>query len=362
MRALRPASLRPAWLRPASLFALAAVLAACGASSPRASAPEAPRPSAPASQRGLDARLTTFPYPHEVRIHPLEVQGQALELAYMDVAPGDTAPRGVVVLLHGKNFSGAYWARTIDALVARGYRVIAPDQIGFGRSSKPTDIQYSLHAMAQHTLALLDAREVERFVVVGHSMGGMVATRVALAAPDRVAGLALLNPIGLEDWQRVVPYRTVDELTGQERRSTPDDVRRYMRDAYFAGRWDPAYEALVAIQVGWLEGPDAEHMARVAALTSDMIFTQPVVHSFPDLQVPTLLVIGQRDRTAIGRDRVGPELAAQLGDYPALGRRAAEAIPGAQLVELDDVGHVPQFEAFERTFEALSSFVDAHAR
>ena len=349
-----------------SLLALAAALASCGATSSRgvasSRAPDAEEPRASASPRGLDARLSTFPYPHEVRIHPLEVEGQALELAYMDVAPEGTEPRGVVVLLHGRNFSGAYWARTLDALVARGYRVIAPDQIGFGRSSKPTDVQYGLQAMARHTLSLLDARGVERFVVVGHSMGGMLATRVALAVPERVTGLALLNPIGLEDWQRVVPYRTVDELTAQERRSTPDDVRRYMRDAYFAGRWDPTYEPLVAIQVGWLEGPDAERMARISALTSDMIFTQPVVQSFPDLRVPTLLVIGQRDRTAIGRDRVGAELAAQLGDYPALGRRAAESIPGAQLVELDDVGHVPQFEAFDRTFEALSTFVDAHAQ
>ncbi|UJR80201.1 alpha/beta fold hydrolase [Sandaracinus amylolyticus] len=328
-----------------AIVALTVLLASCAGA-----------PSVQPSPRGLDAQLTTFPYPHEVRMHPIVMQGHALEMAYMDVAPSGPA-RGTVVLLHGKNFSGAYWARTIDALVALGFRVIAPDQIGFGRSSKPIDVQYSLHTMARHTLDLLDARGVQGVAVVGHSMGGMLATRIALVAPDRVERLALVSPIGLEDWQRVAPYATVDALYQQERRRTPDDVRGYMRDAYFAGRWDPSYEALVAIQVGWLEGPDANVIARVSALTSDMIFTQPVVHEFGDLRVPTLLVIGQRDRTALGRDRASAEVAATLGDHPALGRRAAEAIPGARLVELDDVGHVPHFEAFDRFFEPLSSFL-----
>ncbi len=89
------------------------------------------------------------------------------------------------------------------------------------------------------------------------------------------------------------------------------------------------------------------------ALSSDMVFNQPVVHEFPKIAVPTTLFIGQKDKTAIGKDLAPPDLAARLGDYPALGRRAAAAIPGATLVEFDDLGHSPQVEAPDRFNVAL---------
>ena len=319
----------------------------------------APEPT-PVAHDGLDARLSGYDYPFEVQALELSMQGQSVEMVYMDVRPQGEA-KGTVLLLHGKNFSGAYWERTLRALVDAGYRAIAPDQIGFGKSSKPTTVTYSFHEMTRHTRALLDHLHVERAVVVGHSMGGMVATRFALSAPERTTGLVLVNPIGLEDWQRVVPYASIAATTESELDREPEDVRRYMEASYFDGRWDEAYDPLLAIQVGWLRGPDSAAMARVSALTYDMIFTQPVLYEWPDLEVPTLLIIGQRDRTALGRDRVSEEVGAQLGLYPELGRRAAERIPGAELVELDDVGHVPQFEAFDPYMAALRSFVDARA-
>ncbi len=157
----------------------------------------------------------------------------------------------------------------------------------------------------------------------------------------------------------MVPYQSIDEIEAAERTKVPGDVRAYMRASYFDGQWDESYEPLAAIQVGWLRGPDSARIARVSALTYDMIFTQPVLHEFPDIAVPTLLIIGQRDRTAIGRDRVGEDVAASLGDYPTLGRSAADAIPGAELLELEGVGHVPQFEAFEPTMAALLEFLGA---
>jgi pimeloyl-ACP methyl ester carboxylesterase len=88
-----------------------------------------------------------------------------------------------------------------------------------------------------------------------------------------------------------------------------------------------------------------------------MIFTQPVLYEFPLLHVPTLLIIGQRDRTAIGRGWASKDVAATLGDYPTLGRKAAAAIPGAKLVEIEGVGHLPQVEAFPRYRDALLAFL-----
>ncbi|HEX8558284.1 MAG TPA: alpha/beta hydrolase, partial [Pyrinomonadaceae bacterium] len=86
-------------------------------------------------------------------------------------------------------------------------------------------------------------------------------------------------------------------------------------------------------------------------------FTQPVVYEFERIRTPTLLVIGQRDRTAVGKDRVPKEVAARMGDYPALGRAAARRIRGARLVEIREAGHLPQVEAFARYARALLDFV-----
>lgn len=98
-------------------------------------------------------------------------------------------------------------------------------------------------------------------------------------------------------------------------------------------------------------------MGKVGALTSVMVFTQPVVHDFPKIQVPTLLIIGQRDKTAIGKALAPPEVASTLGNYPELGRAAAAAIPNASLVEIEAVGHVPQLEAWETYIGALDGFL-----
>ncbi|HEY0171530.1 MAG TPA: alpha/beta hydrolase [Pyrinomonadaceae bacterium] len=319
--------------------------------SPGAGAAQA-RAAAPA----FDPELGDYRYPHPVGFHEFDTQGQRLRMAYMDVAA--PRPNGrTVVLLHGKNFSGAYWATTIKALTEAGYRVVAPDQIGFGKSSKPGSYQFTFQALASNTRSLLDSLRVERFALVGHSMGGMLAARMALMYPARVERLALVNPIGLEDWKLVAPYRTVEENFAQEMRATPESIREYQRVNYFGGEWKPEYDALTEILAGWTRHPDYRRVAWDAALTSDMIFTQPVVYEFGQIKTPTLLVIGQRDRTAVGKDRVPKEVAATMGDYPALGRSAARRIPGARLVEIQEAGHIPQVDAFEKYVGALLDFI-----
>ena len=135
-----------------------------------------------AAPLSLDVRLTGFSYPSPVQTLSLNDQQQDLEMAYMDVAPKQGNGK-TVLLLHGKNFSGAYWERTIIELLADGYRVVVPDQIGFGKSSKPAHFQYSFQTLADHTRRLLDTLKVDRVTVVGHSMGGMLATRFALMFP-----------------------------------------------------------------------------------------------------------------------------------------------------------------------------------
>lgn len=301
-----------------------------------------------------DARLSGFDYGFPVKTHAFRSQGQSLEMAYLDVPPNGDANGRTVVLLHGKNFCAGTWASQIHALSEAGFRVIAPDQIGFCKSSKPAMYQYSFAQLAANTRGLLDALGIERSAVLGHSMGGMLATRYALDHPDATEQLVLVNPIGLEDWKaKGVPWVDVDALYAGELKTSADSIRTYQLDVYYNGQWKPEYQRWVDMLAGMYAGPDRERVAWNQALTSDMVFNQPVVHEFGRIRVPTTLFIGQLDKTAIGRDRAPDALKPTLGLYPQLGREAARTIPGAALVEFDDLGHSPQVEAPERFNAAL---------
>lgn len=320
--------------------------------SARAAAGVAP----PVSPRAIDPEASNFPYPFPVSFFTFQSQRQSLRMAYIDVVPPNADGR-VVVLLHGKNFSASYWAPTIRVLAQAGFRVIAPDQVGFGKSSKPEHYQYSFAALAANTRALLASLDLERTAVVGHSMGGMLAARYALLFPAATLKLALINPIGLEDYAAAVPYRSITDWYQRELAQTPESLREYQKQAYYAGSWKPEYDEQMRLIAGWTLHPDYEKVAWASALTYDMILTQPVVHDLPRIQTPTLLVIGLRDRTALGRDSAAPAVAQTLGNYPQLGRRTQRAIAGAKLLELPNVGHLPQVEAFPAYSQGLLEFL-----
>ena len=99
-----------------------------------------------------------------------------------------------VVLVHGFGSSTYTWRKTVDALAPR-HRVYALDLKGFGLTAKPKDGQYHMDAYTRHLLGFLDAMKLDRPVLVGHSLGGAVVTRLALFHPDRVGGLVLEDPV-----------------------------------------------------------------------------------------------------------------------------------------------------------------------
>ena len=319
-------------------------------------APGAHAAAPAAALPAYDPEATSFEYPYDVQFFTFESQQQTLRMAYLDVKPAKPNGR-VVVLLHGKNFNASDWATTIAALTGKGFRVVAPDQIGFGKSSKPERYQFSFVQLAANTRALLASLGIERSAVVGHSMGGMLATRYALGYPAATERLVLVNPIGLEDYGALVPPQTVDAWLARELKQTPETVREYQRTAYYAGAWKPEYEEHTRLPAGWTRHPEYRRVAWNSALTYDMIFTQPVVHDFPRVRVPTLLIIGTRDRSAPGRPLAAPDVQKSMGDYTRLGKVTQQAIPGAKLVELADVGHVPQVEAFAAFEAALVPFL-----
>ena len=291
-------------------------------------------------------QLEGFEYPHPLKRFDVTSQKQDLSMGFMDVEPTGQANGRTAVLLHGKNFCGATWESTIQALTGAGYRVIAPDQIGFCSSTKPIGYQFSFQQLAANTHAFLAAQGVERATIIGHSMGGMLAARYALQFPQSVEQLVLVNPLGLEDWQEAgVPYASIDSLYQGELKTTAESIKAYQLRFYYNGHWEPRYDRWVEMQAGMYTGPAREIVAWNQAQTAEMLFVQPVVHEFGRIRVPTVLMIGGADRTAPGANRAPPELARTLGQYAELGRRSAAAIPGARLVEFPDLGHSPQVES-----------------
>ncbi|MCE9668456.1 alpha/beta hydrolase [Myxococcus stipitatus] len=309
---------------------------------------------APAPAEPLGSTLDGFPSPHPVQLLPLTVEGQDVRMAYMDVKPTGRANGRTVVLLHGKNFFGAYWASTIQALTGAGYRVVVPDQLGFGRSSKP-DVHYSFHTLASLTKQLLDSLGVKQAVILGHSMGGMLATRFALMYPDATERLVLENPIGLEDYREKTPWQPTEAYYREQLKVTEESTRKY-HETYYV-KWKPEYDVWVQVLYRQTLGAEYPRLARVAAATSQMIYEQPVSHEFPLVKARTLVVIGQEDRTFIGRGKVPASVAATLGQYPQLGKKTAKAIPQATLVELPGVGHIPHIESPEKFHAALLDFL-----
>ncbi|WP_338513101.1 alpha/beta hydrolase [Pseudomonas poae] len=298
--------------------------------------------------------LQGIQYPYPLKHFEFQSQGESLQMGYMDV-PANGTPNGrSVVLMHGKNFCGATWEGSIKALSDAGYRVIAPDQIGFCTSSKPEHYQYSFQQLASNTHQLLEKLGVKKATIIGHSTGGMLATRYALMYPAQTEQLAMVNPIGLEDWKALgVPYISVDQWYARELKVSAEGIRKYQLNTYYVGRWKPEYERWVDMYAGLSNGPGHKQVAWNSALIYDMILTQPVYYEFKDLKMPTLLLIGTSDNTAIGKDVAPPEVKAKLGDYTVLGKQVAKLIPKATLVEFPGLGHAPQMEEPAQFHKAL---------
>ena len=299
-------------------------------------------------------QLQGFDYPFPLKQFSFNSQGAPLQMGYLDVPPAGHKNGQTVVLMHGKNFCAATWGDTISALVSKGYRVIAPDQVGFCSSTKPSHYQYSFQQLATNTHELLKSLKVNKAVIVGHSTGGMLATRYSLMFAPEVSKLVLVNPIGLEDWKaKGVPYRTVDQWYDRELKTSADSIKQYELKTYYVNKWKPEYDRWVDMLAGLNNGPGHKLVAWNSALIYDMIFTQPVFYEFKNLRVPTTLMIGTADTTAIGSDIAPPAVKAKIGHYNVLGKQVTKLIPHAKLIEFKGLGHAPQMEEPEKFNAAL---------
>jgi pimeloyl-ACP methyl ester carboxylesterase len=304
----------------------------------------------------LGSCLEEYQYPYPVQFFPLSTDLQPLKMAYMDIPPNKEPNGKTVVLFHGKAFGCYYFHNVIEALAGSGYRVVAPDQIGWGKSPKP-DIHYSFQALAANTAALLDHLGVGRVCVLGHSTGGMTATRFTLMNPDRVTRLVLEDPLGLADYRIGIPAQSEETLYQHELNWTDPAVIRAYVAAYFVNPDPKVYGPLADVLIRVTLSPTYPSWARAAALTFQMIYQQPVRYEYHLIAPPTLLVVGAEDHVVPLGNYAKPDDAARLGDFVGLSAAAAHDIPRATRVVIPNCGHIPHLEFPNQFLNELLPFL-----
>jgi pimeloyl-ACP methyl ester carboxylesterase len=288
-------------------------------------------------------------YPYPVSYLPLTLYGQDVRMAYMDVAPVGTPNGHTVVLFHGNNFAAFYFGGLIDALRKEGFRVIAPDQIGYGRSTKAI-IPYNFHDWARNSRQLLQHLNIDKAMIVGHSMGGMLAARFATQYPAVTERLVLYNPIGLVDPRFDRPWESTDEVYKRTLASTYQTIKaslmRYV--AHNPAAWTPQFEEYTRIRYSWTLSADWPRLAMVQSLISQVQYHDQVIDDWSHIKTPTLVFGGAEDMlpgsSAVFRERM---------------KFISETIPNgnARLLLLPGLGHVAHMEAPEKTYPPLIAFL-----
>jgi pimeloyl-ACP methyl ester carboxylesterase len=294
--------------------------------------------------------LEGFAYPYPVHLLPLVNDGEQVRMAYMDVAAA--SPNGrTVVLLHGRNFPSSYWAPVIQTLTSAGYRVVVPDQIGFGKSSKP---QGELHfdTLARNTIALLDHLGIAKVDVVAHSLGGMLGVRIARAFPDRVSHLVLTAPIGLEDYRLYVPPVSTEKVIENEDKLTPDAYRKQLETNYALKLPPDQVTPFIDSRFNIKDSAEYPRWLRAFAASAQMIYREPVAHEIALITRPTLFVMGADDHNAPGKANAPEALRAKMGQNAELAKSLAAKMPDARAEIIPNTGHLVFLESRDR-YDAL---------
>jgi len=291
------------------------------------------------------------PYPYPSSYLTISVYSQDVRISYMDVAPQGTANGHTAMLLHGNNFGGFYFKAIIDALTTEGFRVIVPDQIGYGRSSKPL-VPYNFNSQARNTSLILQHLKIDKAMVIGHSMGGMLAARFATQYPKMVERIVIYNPIGLTDGRFTRPMTPIDEAYKQalatDYQGTRASLSRYV--AHNPEAWNQEFETYTRIRYSWTLSSEWPRLAMVQALISQMLYADPVVYDWAHIAVPTL-AFGGADDLLLGTAAAFQERMHYIAKTVPNGNGKALMLPG--------LGHVPHLEAPEKVLPPLVEFLKA---
>jgi pimeloyl-ACP methyl ester carboxylesterase len=247
-----------------------------------------------------------------------------------------------LLLVHGLGGWKEDFADHVDTL-ARDHTVVTFDHRGHGASDKPADpAAYSFARLVEDTLAVADATGLDHFRLLGHSMGGMVARKIALQDPARVDALVMMDtsagPIPGFDPSLIDIACDVALTQGKQ-------ALKELLD--FASALDtPAYKRVLADRPGYPEY-EARKWADLseimwASIARELAYQSDDLSAMALLTCPVLVIVGEQDQP-----------------FVVASHAMAEAIPGAELVVIPNAGHSPQFENPGAWIAALTGFLSA---
>ena len=287
--------------------------------------PEVPPTEAPAHWGAVSANFEEIPYPYPVHFLELNRFQQDIRLAYMDVPPSGRENGQTVFIQHGMNFYSEAYTPTIKALSAAGFRVIAVDRIGYGKSTKPI-LPYSFNFVAANMKSLLDELEIDEVAIFGHSMGGMTVSRFAMVYPDITTHVVMVNQIGLTDQRQSRPWR--DPFAGGGTTTYQSILRGHQN--YFPLRWPPEHLEFVRRQFGQTMSGEWNRVAQVRRLQGQMLYDDPVVYDWQHIETKALVIGGEEDGL--------------VDDFPTLAHNVNNELKNSTILLYPDVGHAPQIE------------------
>src|ERR1700732_4370283 len=309
----------------------------------------------PAPREPYGIGLEGFAYPYPVSMLPLVNDGEQLRMAYMDVVPAQPNGR-VVVLLHGRNFPSSYWAPVIKTLNDAGFRVVVPDQIGFGKSSKPI-AELHFDTLARNTIALLDHLQIARADIVAHSLGGMLGVRTARAYPDRINHLVLAAPIGLEDYRMYVPPTPTEKILENEDKLTADGYRKQLENNYSPKIPPDQITPFIDARFNIKGSSEYPRWLRAFVSSAQMIYREPVGHEIPLIALPTLFIMGADDHNAPGKPNAPEAVRPKMGRNALLARALAAEKPNASAEVIQNAGHLVFLDAPAKFNELMLAFL-----
>ncbi|MGI1678635.1 MAG: alpha/beta hydrolase [Cellvibrionaceae bacterium] len=301
---------------------------------------ETPPSEPPADWVSISSTFEEIPYPHPVNYLPVKNFGHDLKLAYMDVPASGKANGKTAIIFHGMNYAGLGYEPTIKALSSAGFRVIVPDRIGYGRSSKP-DMPYNLHVFCSNAKALLDHLNIDQVAVVGHSMGGMVASRFAMTYEETTSHVVMVNQIGMSDQRQSRPWQDIEDVYQRVLGTSYQSILRNHQRYY--PEWKSEYLYWVKLQYGQTLNSEWPKLAKIRAWQTQILYFDPVVYDWQHIKSKALVIGGAADRLS--------------RDFAGQARKVAESLPNAELFLFEGVGHNPHFQIPKEYHQELIRFL-----
>ncbi len=267
----------------------------------------------------------------------IKIQGNTMH--YLEDGQGEP-----MILIHGWLCWGAYWKKIIPQVRAR-YHIYAPDLLGHGISDKPLDknCSYGTDAQADRVLAFMNALSIKKAYIVGHSMGGEIAAKITLMAPERVKGLVLICSAGMEETPKLLPgYIKFGRALSVEGLAADmmDEamIRRYVPDLMFYKENKMPDEFVKDVMMSNLKSKeDRKAMAKV---TREGLFRNFLDNRCAEIKTPTLIISAKYDRVV----------------PPAMGERYHSLITNSRFVLIDRAAHMVAWEQADLVASNITQF------